>query len=101
MVSLRLVAVASAATVLLAPAAAQAKTKEVYVGPPAAAAKKMGQATTANAFFPGKLKVNVGDSVKFIPAGFHTIDFPKKGKSGLPLIVPTGQKVAGSTDATG
>jgi hypothetical protein len=36
---------------------AQAKTKSLSVGPPAAAAKAMGQTTTANAFFPSKLKV--------------------------------------------
>ena len=70
-------------------------------GPPLAAAKKMGQASTANAFFPSKLKVNVGDSVTFVPAGFHTVNFPKKGDGPLPLIIPTGQKVAGANDAAG
>ena len=83
------------------PAVAQAKTKEMYVGPPLAAAKKIGQTTTANAFFPSKLKVNVGDSVNFVPAGFHTVNFPKKGDGALQLIVPTGQKVAGAADAAG
>jgi len=101
MVPLRAVAFASAAAALLVPAAAQAKTKSVSVGPPLAAAKKMGQTTTANAFFPSKLKVNVGDSVKFVPAGFHTVNFPKKGDGPLPLIIPTGQKVAGANDAAG
>ena len=101
MVPLRAVAFASAAAVLLVPAAAQAKTKSVSVGPPLAAAKKMGQTTTANAFFPSKLKVNVGDSVKFVPAGFHTVNFPKKGDGPLPLIIPTGQKVAVRNDAAG
>jgi plastocyanin len=101
MVPLRAVALASAATALLVPAAAQAKTKTVSVGPPLAAAKKMGETATANAFFPSKLKVNVGDSVKFVPAGFHTVNFPKKGDGALPLIIPTGQKVAGSNDAAG
>ena len=101
MVPLRAVAFASAAAVLLVPAVAQAKTKSVYVGPPRAAAKKMGETTTANAFFPSKLKVNVGDSVKFVPAGFHTVNFPKKGDGPLQLIIPTGQKVAGAADAAG
>jgi plastocyanin len=101
MVSFRTVAVASAAAVFLVPAAAQAKTKPMYVGPPAATAKKLGQASTANAFFPSKLKVNAGDSVSFVPMGFHTINLPKKGDGALPLIVPTGQKVAGSLDAAG
>jgi len=101
MVPLRAVAFASATAALLVPAAAQAKTKTVSVGPPPAAAKKMGEASTANAFFPAKLKINVGDSVKFKPAGFHTINIPKKGDGALPLIIPTGQKVAGVTDAAG
>ena len=97
----------AAATVVVAaglvavPAAAQAKTKTISVGPPSAAAKAMGRESTANAFFPSKLKVNVGDSVKFVPEGFHTINLPKKGFSALPLILPTGDKVAGSLDATG
>jgi hypothetical protein len=39
--------------------------------------------------------------VKFIPAGFHTVNLPKRGDGALSLIVPTGQKVAGSTDAAG
>ena len=101
MVSLRVVAAAGAATALLAPAAAQAKTGQVFVGPPPATQKKMGQTTTANAFFPTKLKVNVNDSVRFVPVGFHTVDFPKKGNGALALIVPTGQKVAGVNDAAG
>ncbi len=101
MVPLRAVAFASAAAALLVPAAAQAKTTTVSVGPPLAAAKKMGETTTANAFFPSKLKVNVGDSVKFVPAGFHTVNFPKKGDGPFDLIIPTGQKVAGSNDAAG
>jgi|tagenome__1003787_1003787.scaffolds.fasta_scaffold20820268_1 plastocyanin len=101
MVLLRAVACASATAVLLVPAAAQAKTKTVSVGPPLAAAKKLGETTTANAFFPSKLKVHVGDAVKFVPAGFHTVDFPKKGGGPLPLIVPAGEKVSGLNDAAG
>jgi plastocyanin len=101
MVSFRTAAAATAAAVFLVPAAAQAKTKEMYVGPPPATAKKLGEASTANAFFPSKLMVNVGDSVSFVPAGFHTINLPKKGDGPLSLIVPTGQKVAGSVDAAG
>jgi plastocyanin len=101
MVSLRAVALVGAAAALVAPAAAQAKTKSVSVGPPLTAAKKMGQTTTANAFFPSKLKINVGDSVKFVPAGFHTVNFPKKGDGPFPLIIPTGQKIAGANDAAG
>jgi plastocyanin len=97
----RAVALASATAALLVPAAAQAKTKTVSVGPPLATAKKLGDGTTANAFFPTKLKVNAGDSVKFVPAGFHTVNIPKKGDGPFDLIIPTGQKVAGANDAAG
>jgi plastocyanin len=101
MISFRTAALTSAAVVVLLPAAAQAKTKEMYAGPPLATAKKLGQTTTANAFFPSKLTVNVGDSVSFVPAGFHTVNLPKKGDGPLDLIVPTGQSVAGAADAAG
>ena len=94
--------VAGIATVaLLLPAAAQAKTKEMYAGPPQATAKKLGETTIANAFFPSKLTVNVGDSVQFIPAGFHSVHLPKRHQGAVPFIVPAGQKVAGATDAAG
>ena len=58
------------------------------VGPPPATAKKLGQATTANAFFPSKLTVNVGDSVKFVPAGFHTVNLPEEGRRPAPADRP-------------
>lgn len=100
MISLRTV-VAAAAITLAVPAMAQAKTKDMSVGAPPATAKKLGQAVTTNAFYPSKLTVNAGDSVRFTPAGFHNVDIPKKGGSGIPFIVPTGQKVAGALDAAG
>lgn len=100
MIPLRTV-VAAAAITLAVPAAAQAKTKDVSVGAPAATAKKLGELVTTNAFYPSKLTVNAGDSVRFVPAGFHNVDIPKQGGTGIPFIVPTGQKVAGSLDAAG
>jgi plastocyanin len=90
---------AAAVITLLAPAMAQAKTKEMFAGAPTAAAKKMGEATVANAFFPSKLTVAAGDSVRFVPAGFHNVHVPEKGEGLTPFLVPTGQKVAGSADA--
>jgi plastocyanin len=101
MVPLRAVAFASAAAVLLVPAGAQAKTKTMLAGPPAATAKKLGEQTIANAFFPSKLTVNVGDTVSFAPAGFHTVNLPKKGAGPFSFLVPTGQKAAGMADAAG
>ena len=101
MVSLRSVAIASAAAVLVLPAAAQAKTKSMLMGPPAKTQKTLGQATMVNAFFPSRLTINVGDTVKFVPAGFHTAGIPKKGGGALPLFVPNGEQVANAADAAG
>ena len=100
MILLRTV-VAAAAITLAVPAMAQAKTKDMYVGSPPATAKQLGEATVANAFFPSKLTVNAGDSVSFIPTGFHNVDIPKQGGSSVPFLIPSGQKVAGSLDAAG
>ncbi len=54
-----------------------------------------------NDFFPHGVTVHVGDSVRFVPTGFHIVDFPKRGSSAQPLVTPTGQTVAGSLDAAG
>ena len=71
------------------------------VGPPLAAAKKMGRQSTADAFLAYKLKVDVGQLVTFVPTGFHLVDFPKKGDDRFPLIIPYGAEVAGADDAAG
>src|ERR1700742_2095759 len=91
--------VAAAVITLAVPAAAQAKTKEMYAGPPAATAKKLGETTIANAFFPSTLTIAAGDSVKFVPGGFHNVHVPKKGDGAAPFLIPSGQKVAGAADA--
>src|SRR3954470_1465026 len=101
MASFRTVAGIATVGLLLPAATAQAATKQMYAGPPAATAKKLGDTKTANAFFPSKLKVNVGDSVAFVPAGFHSVNLPKKGDGALAFIVGTGQKIAGAADAAG
>jgi plastocyanin len=92
--------VAAAVITLAVPAMAQAKTKEMYAGSPPATTKKLGE-TVANAFFPSKLTVAAGDSVRFIPFGFHNVHLPEKGEGAAPFLVPSGQKVAGLNDAAG
>jgi len=54
-----------------------------------------------NDFFPHGITINKGDKIKFLPTGFHSVDFPAKGGAPVPLISPTGQKVSGSNDAAG
>jgi plastocyanin len=102
-VPFRTAAVIAMAAGLALPAAAQAKTKTVRMGPPAATDKTLQKAGVfANAFFPGTTTINVGDSVKFEAGGFHSVDIPNKGGAKmLPLFVPSGQKVANSLDAAG
>jgi plastocyanin len=89
--------------VLLPAAAAQAKTKSVDMGTPTSAQKTIQQqyGSDANAFFPRTITVAAGDTVRFKPVGFHTVDFPKRGGSPTPLFSPTGQKVSGAVDPAG
>jgi plastocyanin len=84
------------------PGIAQARTKVVNMGLPASAGKQF-QSTGAdvNDFFPHGITINKGDKIKFLPTGFHSVDFPAKGGAPVPLISPTGQKVSGSNDAAG
>ncbi|MCW2958130.1 MAG: hypothetical protein JWP18_933 [Solirubrobacterales bacterium] len=87
---------------LLVPAAAQATTKEVSMGPPSAAQKQLRPyGSDVNAFFPKQTTIRVGDSVRFRVAGFHTVDFPARGKGPTPLFSATGTKVSGALDPTG
>ena len=94
---------AAAALTLAVPAAAQAVVKPVSMGPPPAAAKTLQRTyfSDANAFFPSSIRIHRGDSVRFMPAGFHTVHFP--GRSGKPTtpFIPTGKTIAGVNDEAG
>ncbi len=95
------VAVTAAVAVLAAPSAARAATKTVDMGVPLKSQHQFqALATDVNDFFPHGVTVHAGDSVKFVPTGFHDVDLPKQGKGALPLLV-TGPTVAGSLDAGG
>jgi plastocyanin len=86
--------------VLAAPAAAQATTKPVFMGnPPSKKIDKLG--ASVNAYFPSTVAIHVGDTVKFLPVGFHTVDLIPKGGQPLPGFTPTGTKVEGANDASG
>jgi plastocyanin len=99
-----LAAIAAGITLAFAvPAGAWASTKQVYMGTPRAVQKTFNQkyGIDVNDFFPHSITVHVGDSVRFVPDGFHSVDLPPKGGEDLPLFVPTGQKVASALDAAG
>jgi plastocyanin len=86
---------------MLAPATAGAVTKTVTMGLPTAKdAKTFNEKylTDVNDFFPHAASVRVGDKIKFVPAGFHTVEFPAKGKDPVGLVIPTGKKIAGVLD---
>jgi plastocyanin len=84
-------ATAAVVGVLAVPAAAGAATKTVNMGLPTSAQKQF-QKTGAdvNDFFPHGTTIHVGDSIKFNPTGFHSVDIPNKGAKPLGLISPAG-----------
>jgi plastocyanin len=99
-----MVGVAAGVVALAAPAAAQAGTRTVFMGPPPT---KAGNAihksnSDVNAFFPSATVVKVGDTVRFVPVGFHTVELPAKGSQQSALFAPFGgAKVTGANDAAG
>ena len=69
------------------------------MGVPIKAQSKLPAQVDVNAFFPTTVTIRAGDTVRFRATGFHNVDLPPKGDTLLPLIVPTGQKIAGVNDA--
>jgi plastocyanin len=97
------VCVGAAGAFLLVPVAAQAKTQTVHMGEPASTVKKFENkyGTDVNNFFPHGITIHVGDKLKFVPDGFHTVDIPARGGGPAALITPNGSAVTGVTDAAG
>jgi plastocyanin len=88
--------------VLVLPCAAQAAQKDVSVGPPTSAQKALqSTGSDVNDFFPHQTTVHVGDTVRFVPNGFHTVDLPGSRTKKLPVISPLGNPISGSVDAAG
>lgn len=86
---------------LTVPTMASAATRDVYMGTPPSIGKQLEKLfTDVNAYFPTNSKVRVGDTVRFIPVGFHNVNFPKKGEAPHGLLTPAGT-VAGEKDAAG
>ena len=96
-------AVAGLALVLALPSAAQAAEKTVDMGIPTAAQRSF-QPTVSdvNDFFPHQVTIHPGDTVRFRPSGFHTVDLPGSGRTRkLPIITSLTQPIANSVDFAG
>jgi plastocyanin len=92
---------AAIVSVLAVPASASAATKLVSIGPSKSdeeAFNKLG--TDVNDFLPHGVTIHVGDSVRFKPSQFHTVDFPAKGQKPLGLLAPA-RTASGVLDAAG
>jgi plastocyanin len=87
---------------LTLPCAAHAATKTVDMGLPLASQKAFNAALGAdvNDFFPHGVTIHAGDTVKFVPRGFHNVEIPKPGAKPSALLKPGGP-VAGALDAAG
>ncbi|MDX6655561.1 MAG: hypothetical protein QOH62_354 [Solirubrobacteraceae bacterium] len=74
---------------------ANAATKTVDMGVPVSAQKQIGEKLggDVNDYFPHAITIHAGDSVKFAPVAFHTVEFPKRGAGATTLFAPIGQKV--------
>jgi plastocyanin len=100
----RLLGIAVGLLALAAPAAAQAATRSVFMGPPPGKVTKQiqGAFSDVNAFFPTRSTVHVGDTVRFVPVGFHSVELPAQGSQQSALFAPFGgAKVSGANDAAG
>jgi len=99
-----MLAIAMAAICGLAvPGVASAASKTVSMGAPLkkapAGVPKDGE---INQFFPASVKVHAGDTVKFAVAGFHLVNFPKKGEAPPPLAaLDPALPITGAKDAAG
>jgi plastocyanin len=84
-------------------ASASAATKTVTMGLPSGPQKTFNEQyqTDVNDFLPHRVTIRVGDSVRFVPHGFHTVQIPPRGGGVIPLFAPTGQPVTDATDAAG
>jgi plastocyanin len=86
---------------LAVPASASAATRSADMGTPPSASKAIGKlGADVNAFFPSTTTIHVGDSVRFVPVGFHNLDLPKKGGKPTALFAPKGT-ISGSNDPAG
>jgi plastocyanin len=84
------------------PVAAQAVTKTVDMGLPRADQRTFqNTGSDVNDFFPHQVTIHPGDTVRFVPSAFHTVDLPGRRTRKLPIVTPLAQPIANSVDAAG
>ncbi|HEX2772145.1 MAG TPA: hypothetical protein VHN18_06905 [Micromonosporaceae bacterium] len=87
--------IGAAIAALALPAASQAATRTVYMGPPPAAQKSLDPTgSDVNAFFPTTISVHKGDLVSFVAGGLHSLDMPPAAGRPLPLFSPTPKTIS-------
>ncbi len=92
-------AIVGAALATAAPAAG--RTRTVSMGPEPSARLRLAMVEgQVNAFFPSRLVGHVGDVVRFVPRGPHTVDLPRPHSGPLAIVVPGAAK-ASSRDGEG
>lgn len=87
------------------PMGAQAATKVVDAGVPMKDHKAFwNRGGIANAFFPSRLTIRVGDAVRFRPSGYHSVRVLARGSratSATPPLIVSGEKIGALRDAAG
>jgi plastocyanin len=91
---------AVAAVAALAPSAAGAATRTVFVGGDGVVRNAPKQ-FSPNAFLRKTITVHVGDTVRWRFRGFHTVTVPARGKQPPAFAIPGAQKVSGVLDPAG
>lgn len=101
--SVRAAVAAVVVGVLGLPGPAHAATKSVQMGLPPAAQKTIGEKynSDVNQYFPNSVAIHRGDSVRFVPVGFHTVHFLGRSGKAVPILIRTGKTVAGVNDEAG
>jgi plastocyanin len=101
--ALRACFVVAVFAVLAVCASAQAATRTIYAGPAGKANGTFGgnSAADLDTFSVPKTTIHVGDRIRFIINGVHTVTFNKKGGGTIPFVVNGSSTIQGLNDAAG
>ena len=93
------------------PGGRERQTKAVGMGPSKQVGRRCPEAgqqpedrlpADVNAFFPHGITIHVGDKVRFVPIGFHTVDLPAGGGAAAAAdLARPARRSSGAVDAAG